>query len=721
MIYEPVKVLELIHNSGVTGPGRIVLGLAKYVNREEFVLDVLCPENGVLPNDLSKVNTRVIPLAWKRTRDISNFLRLRIRLRKEGYQVFHIHSGQLNAFAKIMALSLGIPAVIITEHMAVSDHKWIKNKFKLFLHFLLHRLSDSLVDKIIAVSESARKSFIIRQKVSSGKVVTIYNGVDCAEDSFSQEDKNKIRLELGIPLESPVLAVIGRLSLEKGHKIFVLAAREIVRDYPRARFLLVGDGPQRLGLEKLIAEFGLKDKFIFTGFIEDIVPVLEITDIVVQPSFEAGESFGLSVAEAMARSKPVIVSDIDCFKEIVQDGRDGLFFRAEDYLSLAEKCRILLNDQKLRGVLGSAAWQSIRDKFDIRFTAVKTGQLYNDLLKRKGFILYQENIREAKKEFLNNLSAERALDKEKIEACGKALDRFFYFIQESKHNKQEIAEYLAGENIFLIETLLQFARGRKVFLEKVSAYNFQLFERKIKTNPVSAKDYDERVNLQDEQFQIDNYYLPKSPALKVRVELILKYLTPRKGERILDLGCGVGTFAFHCAKNGAICAAVDYSQESLDMAKKLISRFGLGNNVEFKCCDISHGLPFPDGFFDKIIAADFVEHIDYSQKLKMIAELFRLLTPEGKAIIFTPNLLRELLGAFKSKLTGMLGGIVSETRLHFGLTSRFNFEKMLRLNGFNFKRVFLDVDRPGLTKIPLLNEVLSLNLLWVIEKKKNDA
>ncbi len=710
--------MELIHNSGITGPGRIVLGLAKYINREEFVLDVLCPENGVLPDDLSKVNTRVIPFAWKNTLDFGNFLRLRSRLRAEKYHVFHIHSGQLNAFAKIMALSLGIPVVVITEHMAVSGHKWIRNKFKLFLHLLLHRLSDSLADKVIAVSESSRKAYIIRQKVSSQKAVTIYNGVDFAENLFSEEEKNKIRLELGIPLGSPVLAVIGRLSPEKGHKVFVLAAREIFGDFPHARFLIIGEGPQRPDLEKLIAESGLKDKFILTGFMENVVPALEIADIVIQPSLESGESFGLSAAEAMARGKPVIVSDIDCFKEIIQAGQNGLFFRVGEHLSLAEKFRVLLNDSKLRAVLGAAGRQSIRDKFDIRFTAVKIGELYKNLLRLKGFILYQESILEAKKEFLNKLRVERSLDNEKIEVCGSELDKFLAYIQGVKRNNQEVAEYLERENIFLVETFLLFIRERKIYLDKVAAFNFRLFERQIRVNPVSAKDYDERVHLQDEQFQIDSYYLPKIPALKNRVDLILKYLAPREGERILDLGCGVGTFAFHCAKNGAVCAAVDYSQESLEMAKKLIARFGLENKVEFKCCDISNGLPFADGAFNKIISADFVEHIDYSQKLKMISELYRLLAPEGKAIIFTPNLLRELLGAFKSKLTGMLGGAAEETRLHFGLTSRFSFEKMLRRNGFNYKLVFLDVDRPALTKIPLLKEVLSLNLLWVVEKKK---
>ena len=77
VIYGPVKILFLIHNPGITGPGRIVQGLAKYLNRQEFALDVLCPEKGILPDELRKMMVRVVPLEYRKVfRNLGDFLSL---------------------------------------------------------------------------------------------------------------------------------------------------------------------------------------------------------------------------------------------------------------------------------------------------------------------------------------------------------------------------------------------------------------------------------------------------------------------------------------------------------------------------------------------------------------------------------------------------------------------------------------------------------------------
>lgn len=718
VIYGPVKVLFLIHNPGITGPGRIVQGLAKYINKQEFSLDVLCPEKGILPDELKKIGIRVIPLEYRKVfRKLGDFLSLRRILHKVGYHIFHIHSGQLNAFSKIMAKSLNVPAVVLTDHLAVPDHRWIKNRLALRLHLLSHRLSDLLVDKVIAVSNKAREAFITRQGIAPGKIETVYNGVDLEEFQAQTVDRASIKAKWGIPVDSPVLATVGRLSSEKGHKIFVMAALEIIKEYPQTRFMLIGDGPERQNLEKMAAQSGLKEKFVFPGFIQDTAALLEIIDVVVQPSFEAGESFGLTAVEAMAKAKAVIASDIGCFKEIISDGRDGLLFFVGDHLSLAEKIRLLLRDPGLRDTLGREAQNKIRDNFDIRTMVRKTEEVYKKLLRQKGFIFYLDHVRELEDKFIDALNREVELSPERIDDIRKSLKRLLSFVRERKHTNAQINEYLSGEYFFLIEKFMQFIQANKVFLDPISRYNCRLFKQEIRNCPVSAKDYDQRIGLQNEQFQIVNYYQPKDPALKSRIDLILSYLNPQEKDRILDVGCGVGTFVFHCAQSGACCEGVDYSQESLNMAKKLVSRFGLEGRVRFSCCDVSQGLPFADGTFNKVVAADFIEHLGEVQKIKLLSEVHRLLSPGGKAVIFTPNLLREWLGAFKSKLGGALGGAVSETRLHFGLIDRFRFERMLKNNDFKFKRVFLDVNRPYLAKIPVFKEVLSLNLLWVIEKK----
>ena len=718
VIYGPIKVLQLIHNPGITGPGRIVQGLAKYIDRQGFALDVLCPEKGILPEDLRKNGTRIIPLVSWNILDIGNFLRLKKTIQKEGYHLFHIHSGQLNAFAKIMAKSLGIPGVILTEHLAVPDHGWIKNKLKLSLHLLLHRFSDFLVDKVIAVSETARDAFILRQNINPRKVETVYNGVDLEEAQVEEIDRNKIKAEWGIPADSPVLAVVGRLNPEKGQKIFIMACREIAKDYPQARFMLIGNGPEREKLEKLIEESGLKEKFVLTGFIKDIAPVFKIIDIVVQPSFEAGESFGLTVAEAMAKAKAVIVSDIGCFKEIISDGKDGLLFPAGDYLALAQDIRLLLGNPGLRNALGLEAQNTIKKKFDIRITVRQTEEVYKKLLRQKGFIIYPDHIRAVEEKFINALNREGALPPERLEDCRRSLKKLLCFIQGRKRSNEEICGYLAGEYTFLVEKFLQFIEERKIFLGAAFAYNCRRFKQRLKATPVSPKDYDERICLQSDQFQIDNYYQPKDRAMQRRIEEVISRLEPREGERILDIGCGVGTFAYHAALRKATSVGVDYSAQSIEAARCLVERFSLDQRVTFQQCDIAQGLPFADASFDKIVAADFIEHIDEAQKGILLAEIKRILKDSGRAVIFTPNGVREFLGMVKEKAMLIFGRQPAETRLHFGLTNRFHFEKMLKNNDFNFQRVFLDVERPYLARIPLFKEILSLNLLWVIEKKK---
>ena len=89
------------------------------------------------------------------------------------------------------------------------------------------------------------------------------------------------------------------------------------------------------------------------------------------------------------------------------------------------------------------------------------------------------------------------------------------------------------------------------------------YKRKV----ITGEDYDQDILRQGIQFQIDYYFEPREKFWQERIERVLHYLNPQKGEKILDVGCGVGTFAFHSAKHGAFGYGIDYSQESIKMAK----------------------------------------------------------------------------------------------------------------------------------------------------------
>jgi ubiquinone/menaquinone biosynthesis C-methylase UbiE len=147
------------------------------------------------------------------------------------------------------------------------------------------------------------------------------------------------------------------------------------------------------------------------------------------------------------------------------------------------------------------------------------------------------------------------------------------------------------------------------------------------------------------------------------------------------------------------------------VAKSLSERKFRGNaKIHFIAADATW-LPFKDALVDIIVAADFIEHIDDIGKERFLNEAARVLSRNGRMIIFTPNKLREFIGHIVRWFSGGEG-----TRLHFGLTTRFAFEKKLKKRGFKYKRLFVDVGRPFLATIPAVREFLALEILWVVKK-----
>jgi SAM-dependent methyltransferase len=161
---------------------------------------------------------------------------------------------------------------------------------------------------------------------------------------------------------------------------------------------------------------------------------------------------------------------------------------------------------------------------------------------------------------------------------------------------------------------------------------------------------------------------------------------------------------------------MDYSFESIKAALALTARYQA--KPQFLVAD-GVRVPFAARCFDKIVAADFFEHVTLADKDAILKEMMRVLKDTGSAIIFTPNGIREKLGEFYWKGRHILSGDkIPKTDLHFGLTTRSEFGRLLHNNGFSFRLYFHDVTRPYLARIPGMRRILALNLLWVIRKKE---
>jgi len=165
----------------------------------------------------------------------------------------------------------------------------------------------------------------------------------------------------------------------------------------------------------------------------------------------------------------------------------------------------------------------------------------------------------------------------------------------------------------------------------------------------------------EEYFQIiRRRYLLQDAWMRKRIVDVLSSLNPSPGETILDVGCSVGTISLECRKIGALVTAVDYSDIAIRMARELELEVLGENGIEYRVLDVKD-LSSLSRKFDKVVTADFIEHISRELFEIFISGVTQLMRVGGIMVIYTPNglvspnLLQKLV-----RLFGLLPGFKND-------------------------------------------------------------
>ena len=170
-----------------------------------------------------------------------------------------------------------------------------------------------------------------------------------------------------------------------------------------------------------------------------------------------------------------------------------------------------------------------------------------------------------------------------------------------------------------------------------------------------------------------------TPWTVMRLENVRLLVEPRRGDRVLDLGSAAGAMAHYLSTFGCEAVGVDSSKLGVEYAR---ARYP---ELRFEVADVAD-LPFADGTFDKIVAADLTEHLDGRTLRAMLAESRRVLVPGGTLSIHTPNP-RHLIERLKQHNL-----VLAQNPTHIGLKTNAELRAELEEAGF---AVDLDVMRPG--------------------------
>jgi len=176
----------------------------------------------------------------------------------------------------------------------------------------------------------------------------------------------------------PVLVFLGRIVTTKGLQLLLQATRVLQQQNRVVELKIVGDGPERAGLEKFVEDCKLTGQVCFFGRLPDsqIADLLATAHLLVVPSL-GGEVFGMVVAENMLRGIPILASDLGAFIEVLGDA--GRTFKTGDCSDLARQIAQLLDDPTVSRHLGVAAHQRVRELFPLSRMIDAHAQIYRRL------------------------------------------------------------------------------------------------------------------------------------------------------------------------------------------------------------------------------------------------------------------------------------------------------------------------------------------------------
>jgi len=376
----PIRIAQVVEAT-VGGVARHVIDLVTHLDPAEFSCVLYCsfqrPDSwkermralqgeGIVIRELNM--TYPNPIAIRQ---------LKHWVQRDEVDLLHMHSAKAGWLGRRAAREMGLPAVY-------TPHAFPFQRTTDLLRPLYRQIEQRMAQytaKIICVS-AGEYAAGVAAGLPPEKMVVIPNGIDIAQWPVpAPKDRYTIRREFGIADEEVVVGALGRLVKQKGYDLLLEAADDFLADFPRARLIIWGNGPQRNALKRLALRLGL-ERVSFLGNTADPWRAYAAMDIFCAPSrWEAGP---YAVLEAMAVGLPVVASPVAGHTDYIVHETTGLLVPIDYPGPLAGALRPLLADSDVRHAYGTAGHHRVEHEFTLEQMVNRTAAVYKDVIRRKG-------------------------------------------------------------------------------------------------------------------------------------------------------------------------------------------------------------------------------------------------------------------------------------------------------------------------------------------------
>lgn len=304
--------------------------------------------------------------------------------------IIHAHSPVLNALPALqVGRKFSIPVVYeiraFWEDAAVDHGTSREGSLRYRVTRALETFAIKRADAVTTICEGL-KNDILARGVSADKVTVIPNAVNIENFSMGATPDTQLAKDLGFEGKQ-ILGFIGSYYAYEGLNILLDALPTMLTQNPDVRVLLVGGGPQEDALKAQAAQLNIEDKVTFIGRVphDQVQRYYNLIDILVYPRLKMRLTdlvTPLKPLEAMAQGRLLAASDVGGHRELIQDGKTGILFKADYATSLADSVLSLLNSPEKWDNLRQQGRAFVESERNWPISVARYKDVYNRLLNK---------------------------------------------------------------------------------------------------------------------------------------------------------------------------------------------------------------------------------------------------------------------------------------------------------------------------------------------------
>jgi len=379
---DKIRILHIIKALGLGGAEVNLLNLVQAIDPKRFELHAAYSSGGELEEKFKKAGVRLFKFAdqdhkVKSLASLGIVMRLANYIRRNRIDIVHTHTFSAQLWGAAAAKLTGC---MIIEH--VHDFRYLEpedfarrrgfnNQYK-FVHQFRN-----ISDRVVVLTRQNRE-FLIKERIYPMDRIREYQNGIPLNGSSTKTFGDDIFSKFGLASDALIILTPIRIAPEKNADLIVRIAPEVIRQVPKAVFLIAGDGPLNEKIKNEIKSMGLENSIKMIGYHPDIQFLLAGADVFLLPSFL--ELHSIAVLEAMSMKVPVVIStEVGCNSEFIDNWQNGVLLDPFKDEGWAEAIVRLLKDPSLRRQMGEKGHLTCIEKFNITDAAQRFENLYVEL------------------------------------------------------------------------------------------------------------------------------------------------------------------------------------------------------------------------------------------------------------------------------------------------------------------------------------------------------